>query len=832
MSILKKDQDKSILTVKKDRNGKIVLSRLSGNSGGELRGSIRTTNDGKPYLVGGKGIKITSGSTGYPDSGQIQIEFDLLSAGLADALSASTTSEVSKGDKGDRGSIGPAGRAGSDGRDGRDGTDGSGIASITLDSSNNLKFEMSNGTFFNSGPLNVSGISNVSSAVTSNETTVTIVWDGGSTDIVVPHGQDGADGMPGAPGASGTDGANGQDGTDGSDGQDGQDGTSIISAEVDCNTNHLIFSLSDGSTIDVGSLGISEITSVDNGTDTTISIEYLNNKFTNFVLPHGEDAINITSATLDELNNLIFTMEDGTEVNAGEIPNAIGISDVVTTVTDMSTDIAISWGDDVTNISLPHGVDGTDGADGTDGLDGTSGLSAYELWLAEGNVGTISDFMSYLVGASGSQGAAGIDGIDGSDGSSAYELWLAAGNTGTIEEFLDSLSGTDGTDGSQGNSGSSAYTIWLGAGNTGTIEDFLDSLVGEQGTQGADGADGSDGAVGPSGLSAYELWLAAGNAGTIEEFLESLVGTQGIQGVQGIQGITGQDGADGADGTDGVPGQDGTDGQDGADGIDGQDGTDGVDGTDGQDGVDGSSAYMIWLGSGNTGTIEEFLESLIGEQGPQGPAGTGGGGGGSEPITDITSVTHRNSTTVTIEWGEGGSHDVIIPHGQIGNPVRHRELLVLDVDISPDVVIPTPSIGDLSGFSPEMIDVYVNGVLQFDTMQYNIAGDGSGISFTRELESNDFIHVTATEVVIADIPDIQEQRIKGTTLITEDTPPGDAIVIPNITSLLDYSLNQVDVFKNGVLQLAGASYHYTLGADGIVFTEQVEKNDIISVIIY
>lgn len=45
------------------------------------------------------------------------------------------------------------------------------------------------------------------------------------------------------------------------------------------------------------------------------------------------------------------------------------------------------------------GIDGTSGADGTDGIDGapgTDGASAYDLWLADGNVGTLSDFWNWL----------------------------------------------------------------------------------------------------------------------------------------------------------------------------------------------------------------------------------------------------------------------------------------------------------------------------------------------------------------------------------------------------------------------------------------------------
>jgi hypothetical protein len=44
----------------------------------------------------------------------------------------------------------------------------------------------------------------------------------------------------------------------------------------------------------------------------------------------------------------------------------------------------------------------------------------------------------------------GTDYFDGADGKSAYQLWLDEGNVGTLAEFLESLHGTDGTDGQPG----------------------------------------------------------------------------------------------------------------------------------------------------------------------------------------------------------------------------------------------------------------------------------------------------------------------------------------------------------------------------------------------
>lgn len=132
---------------------------------------------------------------------------------------------------------------------------------------------------------------------------------------------------------------------------------------------------------------------------------------------------------------------------------------------------------------------------------------------------------------------------------SAYDLWLQDGNEGTVKDFLASLVGEKGEDGYVGYSGepdagpagASAYQLWLEAGNVGSTTDFLESLTGDQGVAGLDG------------LSAYELWLELGNSGSEQDFLDSLqgictvgeTGERGPQGIQGEQGIQGPAGADG-----------------------------------------------------------------------------------------------------------------------------------------------------------------------------------------------------------------------------------------------------------------------------------------------
>jgi hypothetical protein len=85
-----------------------------------------------------------------------------------------------------------------------------------------------------------------------------------------------------------------------------------------------------------------------------------------------------------------------------------------------------------------------------------------------------------LVGFEGPQGPAGAQ---GATGQSAYDLWLSQGNAGTVDDFLNA----------------SAYEIWLAQGNTGTQQDFLNTLVGPQGPQGVQGAAGPQGPIGLTG---------------------------------------------------------------------------------------------------------------------------------------------------------------------------------------------------------------------------------------------------------------------------------------------------------------------------------------------
>lgn len=182
-------------------------------------------------------------------------------------------------------------------------------------------------------------------------------------------------------------------------------------------------------------------------------------------------------------------------------------------------------GDDGTNgTDGRDGVDGTNGTNGSNGLDGKTGapgLSAYQLWLNQGNQGTVQDYLNSNKGAAGA------------DGQSSYELWLAQGNTGSEAAFMASLKGANG------DAGLSAYAIWVQNGGVGTEADYLASLKGAKGDKGDAGTNGSAGTNGADGLSAYQEAVNLGFVGSESAWLASLKGEKGDQGIQGEKGDAG-----------------------------------------------------------------------------------------------------------------------------------------------------------------------------------------------------------------------------------------------------------------------------------------------------
>ena len=128
-----------------------------------------------------------------------------------------------------------------------------------------------------------------------------------------------------------------------------------------------------------------------------------------------------------------------------------------------------------------------------------------------------------------------------------------------------------------------------------TIEDFekrfAEAVKNAKGDKGERGPQGLQGPVGPQGPKGER-----GEVGPKGE--KGDTGLQGEKGDKGDKGDTGERGADGKDGRDGVNGKDGINGTNGRDGI------------DGKNGQDGKSAYQIWLDLGNSGSEQDFIDSL------------------------------------------------------------------------------------------------------------------------------------------------------------------------------------------------------------------------------
>lgn len=81
---------------------------------------------------------------------------------------------------------------------------------------------------------------------------------------------------------------------------------------------------------------------------------------------------------------------------------------------------------------------------------GDDGRSAYEVAVANGFVGTETQWLASLKGANGTNGLNGATGPAGANGKSAYEIAVAAGFVGTEAQWLASLQGPVGPAGPAG----------------------------------------------------------------------------------------------------------------------------------------------------------------------------------------------------------------------------------------------------------------------------------------------------------------------------------------------------------------------------------------------
>lgn len=210
-----------------------------------------------------------------------------------------------------------------------------------------------------------------------------------------------------------------------------------------------------------------------------------------------------------------------------------------------------------------------------------------------------------LVDLKGNQGEKGDQGTDGTNGKSSYEIWLDQGNSGTMAQFITSLRGEKGDAGFvPGHEWDN--TLLRFQNQDGTWGQFV-NLKGEQGEKGDPGINGTNG---QNGKSSYEIWLEQGNIGTQAQFIAMLKGEKGDAGFapdhewsntslrfQNSNGTWGQ-----------------------FVNLKGSQGEKGDQGTNGTNGQNGKSSYEIWLDQGNPGTQAQFIASLKGEKGETGLA--------------------------------------------------------------------------------------------------------------------------------------------------------------------------------------------------------------------
>ena len=319
-----------------------------------------------------------------------------------------------------------------------------------------------------------------------------------------------------------------------------------------------------------------------------------------------------------------------TKSSIGGVPNQPGAIDTYT----------ITYSDDTTSTFKIY--------NGTNGTQGTDGKSAYDIWIDLGNSGTENDFINSLKGETGETGK---------NGKSAYEQWLDLGNHGTENDFINSLKGETGK------TGKSAYEQWLDLGNMGTEADFIESLKGNTGYSpqievfknvatwavrnevvGNTAYYNNDSSITQFDLTNRNTvaiicwWFESETISEIPLRINFYTSNSELpQTIDNIKAHTGHQFEYDTSAYDymtivstsdiNATGQVVYNDETSESGyflkityyndISGEQTiiTENLRGQDGDNGVDGKSAYDIWIDNGNSGTVQEFLNSLIGQNG-------------------------------------------------------------------------------------------------------------------------------------------------------------------------------------------------------------------------
>lgn len=224
-------------------------------------------------------------------------------------------------------------------------------------------------------------------------------------------------------------------------GGQGKDGVGISSAEVNANGELVLYFTNDTS-INLGKVV---------GSDGKDGVDGKDGKDGENGAPgqdgangtDGIDGVGISTVVINESNELVVTLSNGTIINLGNVKGDKGEDGkdgqngadgapgqngedgvgIVRSEINESGELVLTYSDNTSaNLGRVVGNDGKDGTDGEPGRDGVDGKDGQN-------------------GTNGVDGKDGVNGVDGKDGESAYEIWLGAGHSGSESDFLQWLKG-------------------------------------------------------------------------------------------------------------------------------------------------------------------------------------------------------------------------------------------------------------------------------------------------------------------------------------------------------------------------------------------------------
>lgn len=167
----------------------------------------------------------------------------------------------------------------------------------------------------------------------------------------------------------------------------------------------------------------------------------------------------------------------------------------------------------------------------TVGQVGPEGKSAYQVWLANGNVGSQLDYLNSLIGAQGPKGDKGDQGEKGADGKNANAINIL----GKVADQASLPTGADAGD---------AYLVGTNIFVSDGAENWEDlgafqGPKGDTGAAGPKGDKGDQGVKGDAGKDNYAIAVENGFSGSVTDYLNSLKGAKGDTGPVGPRGATG-----------------------------------------------------------------------------------------------------------------------------------------------------------------------------------------------------------------------------------------------------------------------------------------------------